>query len=673
MLPLQTILLLMNTYRKLTAAEIATLEKQHCRCADWSAVEVAQDFSPLHIHNVNFSGQVKLGTFTKTITLPGGLQRNTGISNANIHHCDIRNDVYINNIRSSIANYTVDEDSVIENVDILVTEGKCSFGNGVRVIVINEMGGREVPIYNELSAQVAYIIALYRHRPEVLKRLFKLIDEYAEKQSSSMGYVGKNVHITNSSSLRNMVFKDSCIVNGVYKLGDGTINSSPEAPTYIGQGVIASHFIVAEGSKITDSTVIDHCFVGQGCQLGKMYSAENSLFFANSAGFHGEACSIFAGPFTVTHHKSTLLIAAVYSFFNAGSGSNQSNHMYKLGPAHQGVLERGCKTASDSYLLWPAKIGAFTVVMGRHDSNSDTSALPFSYLIENENKSILVPGVNLRSVGTIRDAQKWPKRDIRKANQKRDLINFNLLSPFTIHKMLKGRNLLLKLEQHSGQTSEFYSYHSTLIKRSSLKNGIKLYEMGITKFLGNSLISRLEKAASLKSNEDIRRALQPDSQVGLGEWIDVAGMIAPQTELTRLLDDIENGTLATLNDISERFEQVHKYYYDYEWTWAAKLLRYSYGKMLEEFTAEDVIKCVELWKKSVVELDEMLYADAKKEFTLSAMTSFGVDGNEQDKQLDFEQVRGQFEKNAFVAEVTDHIARKTALGDSMIEKMKAIL
>ena len=58
----------------------------------------------------------------------------------------------------------------------------------------------------------------------------------------------------------------------------------------------------------------------------------------------------FAGPYKVTHHKSTLLIAGMFSFMNAGSGSNQSNHMYKLGPIHQGTLERGAKTTSDSYI-----------------------------------------------------------------------------------------------------------------------------------------------------------------------------------------------------------------------------------------------------------------------------------------------------------------------------------
>ena len=30
--------------------------------------------------------------------------------------------------------------------------------------------------------------------------------------------------------------------------------------------------------------------------------------------------------------------------------------MYKLGPIHQGILERGAKTSSDSYILWPSRI-----------------------------------------------------------------------------------------------------------------------------------------------------------------------------------------------------------------------------------------------------------------------------------------------------------------------------
>ncbi len=122
------------------------------------------------------------------------------------------------------------------------------------------------------------------------------------------------------------------------------------------------------------------------------------------------------------------------------------------------------------------------LVMGRHVNHADTSNLPFSYLIEQRNTTYLVPGVNLRSVGTIRDAQKWPKRDKRKDPNRLDYINYNLLSPYTIQKMFKGRSILKELRRVSGETSEIYSYQSAKIKNSSLNNGIRFYEIAIHKF-----------------------------------------------------------------------------------------------------------------------------------------------------------------------------------------------
>ena len=357
---------------------------------------------------------------------------------------------------------------------------------------------------------------------------------------------------------------------------------------------------------------------------------------------------------------------------NAGSGSNQSNHMYKLGPIHQGVLERGAKTTSDSYLLWPARVGPFTLVMGRHYKNSDTSDLPFSYLIESKDESILAPGVNLRSVGTIRDAQKWPKRDGRKDNVKLDFINFNLLSPFTIRKMLDGRDLLKKLQENSGMKSEFYTYENVKITRSSLERGIRLYEMAIAKFLGNSLIKRLEKTG-FKSDNEIRESLKPDTNIGLGKWIDLAGLIVPMSCVEDLLEGIESGAIKDLDEIRSSFEKMHKNYYVYEWTWVIDRILKEEGKSFGSIWAKDVIRFTEKWKKSVVELDQLLYDDARKEFTLSSQTGFGVDGDKDIQILDFEQVRGEFEKNPQVSAIKDHIEKKTALGDELIQRMKKVL
>ena len=432
------------------------------------------------------------------------------------------------------------------------------------------------------------------------------------------------------------------------------------------------HFIVCSGSRVTESTLIDKCFIGQGCVLAKQYSAENSLFFANCGGYHGEACSIFAGPYTVTHHKSTLLIAGIFSFMNAGSGSNQSNHMYKLGPIHQGIMERGSKTTSDSYLLWPARIGPYTLIMGRHYKNMDTSSLPFSYLIESNDESILVPGINLKSVGTIRDAQKWPIRDMRKDPYKIDQVNFNLLSPYTIRKMFEGREILQKLKSASLPGTTSFTYNNMKITLSSLERGIELYQTGINKFLGNSLIKRLEQC-DLRTNDELQQRLAPDKSHGSGEWVDLAGLIAPKKDVDKLLDDIESGMISSVEVLAKSFIGLHNSYYRWEWTWACESLEEEAGISINKLTAKDVITIVKKWKKSVIDLDNLLYEDARKEFTLSSMTGFVIDGGAEVKKLDFEQVRGEFESNSVVAAIQEHIKQKTALGDEIINRMKRIL
>lgn len=356
---------------------------------------------------------------------------------------------------------------------------------------------------------------------------------------------------------------------------------------------------------------------------------------------------------------------------NAGSGSNQSNHMYKLGPIHQGTLERGAKTTSNSYILWPSRVGAFSLVMGRHVNNSDTTNFPFSYLIEQNNTTHLVPGVNLRSVGTIRDVQKWPKRDRRTDTNRLDLINYNHLSPYTVQKMIKGREILKGLQHASGELSDIYSFHSTKIKNSSLRKGIRFYEVAIHKFMGNSIIKRLE-GLQPTSNEDIRLRLRPDTSIGKGEWADVSGLIAPKSEIERLITDIEEDRTSRLKEINAEWERMYSNYYIYEWSWVYEHIGEFYGVVPENITAREVISIVEQWREAVVWLDNMIYEDARKEFSLASRTGFGVDGSREIKDSDFENVRGDFENNPFVQATLCHIKDKTALGEELIERLQKI-
>ena len=661
----------MSIYRSLTAQEIEVLEKNGCCADNWMNVRVVENFTPNYITYTKFSGKVLLGEFENEFQLPGGLTKHSCISKAIIHNCEIGNNVVIENVQNYIANYIIGDNCFIQNIDVMLVDGKSTFGNGVEVTVLNETGGREVHIHDKLSAHFAYIYSLYRHRPLLIKNMFSLIDFYSNKYASDKGYVGNNSTIVNVGYIKNVKIGSYCRIMGTMKLENGSINSNKYAPVKIGRNVIAEDFIISSDSRVESGAILKRCFVGQACHLEQNYSASDSLFFSNSKGINGEACALFAGPFTVTHHKSTLLIAGMFSFMNAGSGSNQSNHMYKLGPIHQGIIERGAKTTSNSYVLWPAKVGPFSLILGRHHQHADTSNLPFSYLIEKDNTTYIAPGINLRSVGTIRDAKKWPERDMRKDPDKLDYINYNLLSPYTIQKVFAGIEILKNLQNTAGETSEIYTFQSCIITNSALRKGLQLYEMVIHKFLGNSIIKRLEET-DFKTNAQIRKCLQPVSSVGVGEWVDLSGLITPKSEIDLLISQIESGEINKLRHIDEAFSSLHKDYYKLEWTWAWHKIQEFYQLDIANITWNDIIKIVEKWKESVIKMDEMIYEDAKKEFSLSFKTGFGADGNSQERALDFDYVRGAFDKNEFVVTVLKHIEDKRALGGELIARMKQV-
>jgi hypothetical protein len=168
----------------------------------------------------------------------------------------------------------------------------------------------------------------------------------------------------------------------------------------------------------------------------------------------------------------------------------------------------------------------------------------------------------------------------------------------------------------------------------------------------------------------VTRCLTPKSTTGQGDWIDLAGLIAPKTEISKLLDAVEKQEVTGLEQVEVFFNDLHSRYYEYEWNWTASFIESYMKKPVWKFTINELIEIVREWRESVIEIDRMLYEDAKKEFRIDAMTGFGIDGDQQIKQLDFEQVRGHFEDNDFVREICNHIERKKNLGNRVIQQLK---
>lgn len=573
-----------SLFRKLRSEERETLIRLGNSSSDWDKIEVDALFRPEQVVGSHLEGVVRIG-------------RNARI------------------FRSTVRNYAIGEESLIEGVTALECRHKSRFGEGVMISTMNECEGRQVKIYSGLTSQIAYLLAIYRHRPKMIARLEALIEREIGQEESSIGSVGHHCRITGSRLLREVKIGNRVTIDGASILENGTLLDD----SYVGIDVKAYNFILAEDAHLSNGVIVEQCFIGERVILGKAFSASESLFFANSHCENGEASNIFAGPYTVSHHKSSLLIAGMFSFFNAGSGANQSNHLFKSGAVHQSVHLRGCKFASGAYVMSPALEGAFTMILGHHSFHHDTSAFPYSYLIEKEGRSMLMPGANLASSGAVRDVEKWPKRDRRRI--KRDQVSLEEYNPYICQSFVEGLNTLNALYEEEPD-AETYTYKHTFIKPNLLKRGVNLYRKAVVASLGEML-----------SKGEVREEID-----GTGRWLDVGGQYIAKSYVEALLSAIEEGRIDHIGEVAEAFSHFHKEYDHYARHWATVL----YSQLLGHYPSDEEIReAIRAGRNAHSTLRETTDADRMRDCSMEMAISYGLDAeNEEDRRADYYNVRG---------------------------------
>ena len=616
----------MREYRQLTQEEIGVLESNSCWAENWEQVQVAEAFSPYGFHRVVFYGDIRLGVFEKQVEVTNGFTKHAGINDATLRNVTVGDNCLIEKIGNFINNYTIGDDCYISNICTMETTEGATFGEGHLVSVLNEMGDGNVMLFHDLNSQLAAFMVKHFKDRQLKDCIMRLVNEEIRFTQPEQGTIGNGVKIINTKEITNTVVKDDCEISGASRLSDCTILSSKDASVYIGTGVICENSIISNGCSITNSVKMQDCFVGEACQITNGFTAEASVFFANSYMANGEACAAFCGPFSASHHKSSLLIGGEFSFYNAGSNTNFSNHAYKMGPMHYGTLERGSKTASGAYVLMPANIGAFSVCFGKLMNHPDMRCLPFAYLMAYGETMYIVPGRNITTVGLYRDIKKWPKRDKRAASCRKSVINFDWLSPFTVGEIVEGKKILESLQRAGGKNVSSYNFQEYIINASSLKKGIKYYDIALRIYMG-AVLKRAVKEGFLG---------KPTSDTGLGKWIDLSGLLLPVSEEERLIEDIKNGNVESIRDVLNRFYDINDHYREYQWAWTYQLMLDYYG--LDELTdqamqriREDYVRARRAW---IAEIRK----DAQKEFAMGDVEQDVFDDfiSKLDHEVDYE-------------------------------------
>jgi hypothetical protein len=110
----------------------------------------------------------------------------------------------------------------------------------------------------------------------------------------------------------------------------------------------------------------------------------------------------------------------------------------------------------------------------------------------------------------------------------------------------------------------------------------------------------------------------------------------PESEERRLVDDIKNGTIDSIQQVLDRFEDINNHYRDYRWSWSYQLiLDYYHLDSLDEAACErireDYVRARRAW---IAEIRK----DAEKEFAMGDVEQEVFDDflSKLDHEIDYE-------------------------------------
>jgi carbonic anhydrase/acetyltransferase-like protein (isoleucine patch superfamily) len=313
--------------RRLSRPEIEQLETFGNTCRDWSRVRVADGFNPRRVRNCEFQGDVVLGRFTRRVPLADGVEVTAGLSYSTVADSVIGHNALVRDVRL-LANCVVGEEAVLANCGRVTCGAGATFGNGARVPVALEGGGREVELFAELDVDLAATVARPDGRRDELAGYRRAVGEYRERVTSDRGVIGAGARVWNVPRVEDAFIGAAACVDGATAVIRSTLLSTPDQPATVETGALVADSVLQWGVRVTGMAVVERSLVGEASRVERHGKVRNSVLGPNAEVAAGEVSGCLLGPFVGCQHQS-LLIATYWPAGrgNVGYGANVgSNH-----------------------------------------------------------------------------------------------------------------------------------------------------------------------------------------------------------------------------------------------------------------------------------------------------------------------------------------------------------
>ncbi|RMH54293.1 MAG: DUF4954 family protein [Candidatus Hydrogenedentota bacterium] len=498
--------------RALTEKEIERMEKNGNRAEDWSRVTVGGNFDPDLVHYSHFLGSVHLGLspgnlLLETIPLPAEIW-NTVLADCNVFGRSV-----IRNV-SLLCRTSIQTDTILMNCGRLTTETPpTSFCIGENLSLGIETGGREVPLFPEITVEIAACVAKHRADHDFLQRYSNLVHEAKKRAATARSIIESGCRILNTACLTNFCIGTGTVVDGASLVKNTILLSAPEEPVRISGGASIQNSVVQWGTEVSSMAVVENSVLGESTCIRHHGTVTNSYIGPNTAIEKGEVKASLIGPFVGFHHQA-LLIAVLWpeGKGNVGYGANiGSNHTGKapdqeFWPGEGTFFGLGCniKFPSD-FTEAPYSMVAtnVTVLPQRLEFpfsliNTPAERLPGLSPAINE----LLPGwlLSENTYAVKRNEIKFKRRN----GAERNRLVFEVFRPEIVDKMLRARKRLVEVPK----VKEFYTSQDipglgkNYLKDGARIRGIEVYTFFIRYYALRGLYRRIRESSLSRDRWD---------------------------------------------------------------------------------------------------------------------------------------------------------------------------
>lgn len=542
--------------RQLSREEIAVLEDRGCHADDWAVIQVAEDFNPFRVRRTFLRGACVLGRFDEHVDLGEGLSLPSGIYDCTLVDCQVGNNCLLEKVRFC-SRVVIEHEAVVFDVGRFTCSGAAVYGCGQHLPVAIETGGREVPLWAELSVPDAAVIARDRADTDGQRQIVAAVAAYVDELRSPVCWVRRGAVVMNTDQLVDVYIGSGARIDHAQELRDVCLLSQPEEATVIGGGASLSEAVVQWGVSVKGHAIVHQALLCEHSSVDENAVVCTSIIGPNTGIAKGEVTASLVGPFVGFHHQS-MLIAAYWPegrgniAYGAMVGSNHTGRApdQELWAGEGMFFGLGCS------IRYPSDFSQapYSIVGAGVNTLAQKLTLPFSLLttpgetLFDEDRIIprafneCLPGWGLyaNAYGIERMELKFAKRD----RARRHRLSYHVLRPRVMtlvrQALAIGRRALVD-ERSFYLDEQLPGLGKNFVRRAALARGVEAYARVLERYALRILLGEAEGHELLPGSGELAHSIIDELLPG----VDQATRLSELAAIERANAEIVEASKAT--------------------------------------------------------------------------------------------------------------------------------